>query len=206
MTHQLPSITDSVIQTLHGISAVCSWRLTPSLSGRLLHIQLYAQSVIVSVSWHFSTQSWFAIEAGITSSRGSSLFLLFFPPFSSEWLSSHRSQPLHLLPSKPQSRTSHSFDWIKAEISHSTFSLHLLWMALLSLVSAIAVIDVLLKVVFITCSVGVQYATATTLPEVKAKYESSGKLERSWISAPRNILKSISLTCPIHSWHCKSQA
>ena len=44
-----------------------------------------------------------------------------------------------------------------------TFLFHMVWMSGLSLASIFALLDILLKLVFISCSLGVKYATADSL-------------------------------------------
>ena len=46
-----------------------------------------------------------------------------------------------------------------------TFLIHLLWMSGLSLLSVVAMMDLLLKLVFVSCNLGVKYATDATPPQ-----------------------------------------
>ena len=98
------------------------------------------------------------------------LILLITSPFLSERLkTAHPSQQLRSPPSEQQSGSRQRFDckW-SLRLLTPTFLLHLFWMSILFLVSVVTAIDVLLQLVFISCSLAIGYATVTTLPEVKA--------------------------------------
>jgi hypothetical protein len=94
------------------------------------------------------------------------LLLLLTPPFFSERLSTRQHEPSPHRRVGPTLRPIENFDFttkVSLRLLTPTFPLHLLWMSTLFALSAIAVMDLLLKVVYITCSAGICYTTGTTL-------------------------------------------
>ena len=108
----------------------------------------------------------------------------FTPRFLSERLTARPSQPLQSPPSDKQ--TSQRIDCKEAALRllTPTFLLHLLWMLVLSLVSVVAVMDLLLKLVFISCSLGVKYATIGQASNLGAVYTESRISPRIYTGSP----------------------
>ena len=100
------------------------------------------------------------------------LLVAISPPFLSE-----RPTSSPTLPGVPRdfssrplySEHSERLENVSRLLLSPTFVFHLLWIVGLCLLTAFAIVDLLLKVVFTGCTLGVLYATSDSLPAIPIK-------------------------------------
>ena len=122
----------------------------------------------LSVRSRFTTQPWFAVEVGT-----GSCFSCSSPSLPRSYQNDQLLAGVSSISRSSLRRTGngqghiiyHSVEAPQRLLLNPTFLNHLLWISGLSLLSVVTMMDLLLKLVFVSCNLGVKYATDATLAQ-----------------------------------------